>query len=281
MPELPEVETIVRRLQQVLPGKHISSVQVLMPKSFFGDLAAVAQSEIIRVTRRAKILQFDLHSNQSLLVHLKMTGQLIFVDGQARLCGGHPTNDWVQSLPSAHTRVFFTFQDGSQLFFNDQRMFGWIKQVAANDIQKEYKNYAPDVIDDHITSEYFFAKTQRTTRPVKVVIMDNTVMSGVGNIYACDALNLAKIDPRRPAKTLSAQEAETLLAAAKQVITLGIQLGGATIEHFRHVDGFSGNYQDAVLVYGREGKACKNCDGIIQKFSLAGRGTYWCPSCQH
>ena len=110
--------------------------------------------------------------------------------------------------------------------------------------------------------------------------MDNKIISGVGNIYACDGLNLAKIHPARPANSLSDTELKTLFSALKEVIDLGIKLGGATISDYRDVDGFSGKYQDKVLTYGREGEVCKNCPGFITKIKLGGRGTYFCPNCQ-
>lgn len=280
MPELPEVETIVRRLQTVLPQKEISAVTVLKEKSFGGNPSDLTNVKISEVTRKAKIIEIKLDSEASLLVHLKMTGQLIFVDDTIRLGGGHPTSDWVQSLPSSHTRVQFTFSDGSHLYFNDQRIFGWVRHYSASEVEREYARYAPDVIEDQISPDYFWERVQRTSRAIKVVILDSTIMSGLGNIYACDALNLAQISPFRKANQLSRAEADRLLDACKAVLEKGIQLGGATIEHFRHVDGFSGGYQDAVLVYGREGEPCYNCGGTIQKEKLAGRGTYFCPECQ-
>ncbi len=127
MPELPEVETIAQRPNQVLPGKRIVKVSIPAARSFVGDATTLPGLQILTITRRAKILQFSLDNGSFLLIHLKMTGQLIFTDGTTRVGGGHPTDDWVKSLPSAHTRVQFTFEDGSHLFFNDQRLFGWIK----------------------------------------------------------------------------------------------------------------------------------------------------------
>lgn len=280
MPELPEVETVVRRLSGVLPGKSIVSVDVLKQKSFRGFDASILGKTITNVSRKAKLIRMHLDDSTSLLVHLKMTGQLIYLDEEYRVGGGHPTADWVNALPSSHTRVTIGLGNKSWLFFNDQRVFGWIRHVSSEALAQEYSKYAPDVIDEEVSPDYFWQKIQNTSRNVKVVLLDSKIMSGLGNIYVCDALNLARISPYRRANTLSRVEADNLLNASKEVLSKGIALGGATIEHFRHVDGFSGAYQKAVLVYGREGLPCFNCAATVVKEKIAGRGTYFCPNCQ-
>jgi len=280
MPELPEVETIKRRLATVLPGKKILDVEVFHAKPFQGLTEAIIGSKIIAVKRRAKILQFDLDNGLFVLSHLKMTGQWIYVDEKRRLGGGHPSADWVQELPSKHTRIMFTLSDDARLFFNDQRIFGWVKVVDQNGLEKEYSQLGPDVVNDTFTLPYFAKRLQTRGIPIKQAIMDNLIVCGIGNIYACDALNLARINPLRPAKSLKPHEVETLYSAAKSVINLGIELGGATIEHFTDIDGFGGKYQEQVLAYGREGQPCKNCNTPIVKIKLGGRGTYFCPNCQ-
>ncbi len=285
MPELPEVETIVRRLSQVLPGKYIDEVTVLHPKSFQGALEFVVGKQVCSVSRRAKLIRIQLTDNSNLLAHLKMTGQFIFIgaDG-ARLGGGHPTADWVSELPSKHSRIQFSLseenQEQSKLFFNDMRIFGWVKVATDLEVQKEFEKYGPDVHTQAATLEYFAEKLKKTNRNIKQVIMDNSIISGVGNIYACDGLHLAKIDPRRSANSLSKSEIEILLDSLKEVISLGIELGGATIDNYRTVDGFAGKYQEKVRVYGKEGEPCQNCSKKIQKIKIGGRGTYFCPVCQ-
>lgn len=280
MPELPEVETIARRLAQVLPGKHILSVEPHVAKSFVGLPDKVIGSTITGITRKAKLLTISLDTDTVLLVHLKMTGQLIYVDEAHRLGGGHPTADWTATLPSAHTRVTLRLSGAAHLFFNDQRIFGWIKVLPKTKVSEEFKNTAPDIIDPQITPEYFYEKTKTRGIPIKQLLMDNTFVAGVGNIYANDALHLAGIAPNRPARSLSQAEAAKLYTAAKTVIELGITLGGATIDHFRHIDGFSGEYQKEVRVYGKESIPCQVCGTPILKIVLGGRGTFYCPQCQ-
>ena len=281
MPELPEVETVRRQLEQVVVGKKVAEVVVLKDKSWNGDTAQVDGESIIAVKRRSKVLILRLKNELSLMIHLKMSGQLIYVDGEFRIGGGHPTDDWVQNLPSSHTRIIIRFNDGTTLFFNDQRIFGWMKVVTDQQLEVSLQGLAPDVIDKEITVQYLFEKSKRRSIPIKQLIMDNQIVAGVGNIYACDALNLAKISPLRPSSTLSQEEITRLLQSMREVIHRGIELGGATA-HGKYVDvaGLAGKYQDVMRVYNKKDEPCPNCGEMILKIKLAGRGTYYCSNCQ-
>lgn len=281
MPELPEVETIARKLQALIPGKVIKDVIQYHPKSFVGDKSKLNGLPIVNITRRAKIIRISFTNQLNLLIHLKMTGQLIYVDDNHRVGGGHPTADWVAQLPSKHTRVELVFNDGGRLFFNDQRLFGWLRLQTDQEVEKAFEVLAPDIIDPAITPGFLAEKFKRRGQTVKQLIMDTAIVSGVGNIYACDALNLARISPHRPAKTLTLEEIERLVTATKQVITQGIELGGTTFDgKYVDIDGLAGQYQSVVRVYGREGKECLYCQGEITKTTLGGRGTYYCVQCQ-
>lgn len=281
MPELPEVETITNRLKPYLKDKIISKVTQFHKKSFVGNPDEILNTKVLDVTRRAKMIRIQLEKELNLLIHLKMTGQLIYVDDQHRVGGGHPTEDWIQQLPSKHTRTEIDFTDGSKLFFNDQRLFGWIKVMTDDEIKKEWEKYAPDVTSPSFTFEYFSERIQKRSMPIKLLIMDNTIMSGVGNIYACDALNLAQISPFKKANTLSSDQIETLYNAVRSIIQKGIDLGGATTDgKYIDVHGFAGRYQLEARVYDRKGENCLHCGGMILKEKLGGRGTYYCPQCQ-
>lgn len=281
MPELPEVETVRRQLEQVITGKQIAQIEVFKEKSWNGDIPTIVGQKVDRVERRSKVLLIRLVNQYTLLIHLKMSGQLIYVDGQFRTGGGHPTADWVQDLPSSHTRIAITFSDQTKLFFNDQRIFGWIRALPDEAADRSLEGLAPDVIDPLITPEYLFEKTAHRKVPIKQLIMDNQVVAGVGNIYACDALNLAKISPLRPAGTLSKEKITRLLRSMKEVVQLGIDLGGSTSDgKYVNVNGLAGKYQDVMRVYDRKGLACPNCGAMITKIKLGGRGTYYCPNCQ-
>lgn len=281
MPELPEVETVRRRLQEILPGKKIKSIQVLREKSFRGQKKKLLGLEIKRISRKAKLIRFHFPQKLNLLTHLKMTGQLIFVDDKQRVGGGHPTADWVQDLPSSHTRIIYDFEDDARLYFNDMRVFGWMQVMTDEEVEKYYKKYGPDITDQELTVEYLVDKFSNRSIAIKQAIMINQIMAGLGNIYACDALNVAQIDPHRPARSLKRIEIEKLLAAARQVIAEGLETGGATYDgKYVHVDGLSGSYQDQMKVYGREGEKCYQCGGEIIKDKIGGRGTYYCSDCQ-
>lgn len=280
MPELPEVETIVRRLRGLVVGKIIARVTVFRPKSFIGDPVQLVGLPILDLTRRAKLIRFHLPNQQNILVHLKMTGQLIYIDDTTRVGGGHPTADWVRALPSAYTRVHIDFTDGAHLFFNDQRVFGWLRMFTDDEVAQELAKLGPDANDPDLTLPYFAHKITSRKLPIKPLIMDNSIIAGVGNIYACDALNLARLNPWRPGNSLTSEEVQSLFDSIRQVIARGIELKGATVQHFSHVDGFSGSYQLEARVYGRLGQNCYNCGMVIGKKKLAGRGTYYCAQCQ-
>lgn len=289
MPELPEVETIARRLREVVVGKKIKTIEVLRNKSFVGSPSILEGAEITGISRRSKIIQFEFDVPEKMLIHLKMTGQLIYQDKSIRLGGGHPTADWVSELPSKYTRVILHLVGGNsattklqeaQLFFNDLRVFGWLKVLTDAQVQKEFSVLGPDVIDSAVTPQYLFEKLQKRGMPIKLALMDNAIMAGVGNIYANDALHLAKINPFRAANSLSLPEAERLYKAVLQVITSGIELGGATMDAFRHVDGFAGQYQNVVRTYGKTGMPCLVCGTPIVRQKQAGRSTFYCPECQ-
>lgn len=294
MPELPEVETISRQLQVVLPGKVIRRVEVLREKSWRGQASRVVGKTVEGVSRKQKIIEIDL-GDTVLLVHLKMTGQLIFSPTtnsnfqvsisnfqtqKQRIVGGHPTVDWVGELPSKHTRVIFHFSDNSTLFFNDQRVFGWVKEATRVEWLRLRENMAPDVVDTSFTVDYLTQVLKRSRRPVKLVILDQDNIGGMGNIYANDALFLARIHPLTPANQLTVAAVKRLHQAMKQVITKGIETGGSSISHFVDSYGIGGHYQDHFLVYDRVGEACDVCGSLIIKTVVGGRGTYFCPRCQ-
>ncbi len=281
MPELPEVETIARQLNEVLFNRVIGQIVVHREKNFLGLVSTLINKKINQVSRRGKTIRVEFGDDgESALVHLKMTGQLIFVDGDRRVVGGHPTSDWVKSLPSKHTRIEIGFVDGSVLYFNDMRAFGWMKLITNDDYGQMVKNLPPDVVDTEFDLDYFSKVLAKYKRPVKIVLLDQQVMGGIGNIYANDALNMAKILPTRNASELSEKEKKELYKAIKWVIELGIKSGGASAANYVDTKGLGGTYQNYFLTYKRDGQPCKNCGEKIVKIKLGGRGTFYCPNCQ-
>ena len=281
MPELPEVETIRRQLNEVLVGKKIERVEVLREKSFGGDPKKLVGWEVSRVDRKSKLIEIYFKNKEEVvIIHLKMTGQLVFVDEEKRVAGGHPTADWVSSLPSKHTRVMLDFVDGSKLFFNDLRVFGWMRVVNKEKYEKEMRKTSPDVTEKEFSLEYLTEVLKKSRKAVKLVLMDQEKIGGLGNIYANEALYLANIMPDREADSLSSLERKKLLIAIREVIGRGIKYGGASAANYVDTKGLGGTYQDHFLVYKRGGQLCDRCKGVIQKMKIGGRGTFYCPRCQ-
>ncbi len=286
MPELPEVETIARQLNNFLVGRVICAVKVYRDKNFVGDKEILVGGKIKRIGRVAKMVEIELENADFIVqVHLKMTGQLIYIERTQsegkRIVGGHPSADWVNSLPSKHTRIEIVFDDNSALFFNDMRAFGWMRvvslQLADNSLQIKK---VPDVVDEEFSLDYFEKVLIKNKRPIKIVLLDQQLMGGIGNIYANDALNMAKILPTRKACELTKEEAKKLYEAVRFVINLGIECGGASAANYVDTKGLGGTYQNFFLTYKRDGQPCKNCGGKIVKVKLGGRGTFYCPNCQ-
>ncbi len=291
MPELPEVETLRASLSRVLSQKKIADIELLRQKSFPNftkKKGLLVGQEFIEIKRRAKILDLVLSNSQHLLVHLKMTGQLIFVNSQGqRFGGGHPTADWINELPSKHTRVIFNLMDQrdkpSKLFFNDMRVFGWLKVKDQEELLEEFSSYGPDINDPQLNVKYLLKRAKNRQISIKQFIMDNQVLAGVGNIYASEALFRAKISPLRRASSLSKIEMTRLLLEMRQVIELAIVFGGTTFDgHYVGVDGLAGSFQDELQVYGQEDETCPDCgkNFKIKRIKLGGRGSFYCEHCQ-
>lgn len=287
MPELPEVETIARQLDGVIRGREIKKVEILRKVSFQGDCDELLGKTISRVDRHAKMIVWHIKDfDKVVMIHLKMTGQLIYDNKKAvgsdkhTVVGGHPTVDWIAKHPTKHTRVVVEFEDNSVLYFNDLRVFGWMRLVTIDDFEKLLSKLPPDVNANEFSFEYFDKIVEGSGRPIKLTVMDSDKIGGAGNIYTNDALNLSKIDPRRRSKSLTSEERKKLYGALKEVIEKGIKYGGASAANYVHVSGLGGKYQDHFLVYNRDGEKCKNCNGKIVKIKLGGRGTYFCEKCQ-
>lgn len=281
MPELPEVETIKLFLAKNLIGLKIESIDILNPKSFTGDSTEILNKEIKDLKRRGKSLQINF-GDKSLLIHLKMSGQMAF-RGNKSFVGGHPTTDMFGDLPNKSTRVIFNLSGGAKLFFNDQRKFGWIKLIKNEDLllDKFLKNLGPEPLDKEFSLEIFktnLLKRKNTT--VKVAILDQVIVAGVGNIYACEACFIAGIDPGKKVNNLSDGELKKLHQAIIESLKMGIKYGGSSKTHFANPEGKRGLFLNYAYVYGREKLPCKICKTPIQKIKLGGRGTYFCSKCQ-
>jgi formamidopyrimidine-DNA glycosylase len=281
MPELPEVETMRLQLKKFLTGHKIVSVEVRNHKTFQGDEKKITNSKIIDVRRFGKVSVIDLSNNYSILTHVKLTGQYIYrgpnlskpVSLSTKVTGG---------VPGPHTLVIFNLDRDGTLYYNDVRRFGWIRVEKTEDVANEkfIVKLGPEPFKD-LTLPVFIKILSKSSRPIKIVLMDQAKIGGVGNIYATDALWLSKINPKQKANSLDNKRAEELYKAITSVLKMGLKYGGASELAFVTPDGAEGEYQNHTLAYGHTGEPCERCHkAVIEKYFLGGRGTYFCPVCQ-
>ena len=286
MPELPEVETIKRGLESLVIGKSITAVAHDTPKSFPNISSEVEAfligATIIHIHRRAKLLLMDLSTDYTLVIHLKMTGQLVY-RGEQVFGAGHPNDSLIGELPDKSTRVTFTFDDGSHLFFNDQRKFGWVKLYPSVEVPNIdfMKKVGPEPLEMIFTVQNFILRMRRRNRTsMKAALLDQTVIAGVGNIYADESLWAAKIHPASRVIAVSDTQLGRLLKELRFVMQLSIEKGGSTDRNYVDASGKKGSYLSFAKVFRREGQVCERCGTTIVKTKVAGRGTHTCPYCQ-
>lgn len=287
MPELPEVETLRIGLSELLPGRTISSVDFDWPKSFPNSDGDVKQlligASITKIRRRAKVLIIELSTNYSLVIHLKMTGQLVFRSIDKRFGAGHPSDSLVGKLPDKSTRVTLSFKDGSNLFFNDQRKFGWMRLMPTVEVMNLdfFKKVGPEPLSSDFTWQMFRDRVlRRPNSMVKAVILNQTVVAGIGNIYADESLWGAKIHPATRVSHLSTAQFKVFYKELVFVLKLAIEKGGSSDRNYVNAEGKKGSYLSFARVFRREGQPCPRCGTIIIKSRVAGRGTHTCPYCQ-
>jgi formamidopyrimidine-DNA glycosylase len=265
MPELPEVETIARGLQAVLPGRRFTRVSVawrpMVERSPLDVVQQLPGRRIERVGRRGKYVVITLRDGAVLLVHLKMSGRL-YVGG-------------ADETPDPYCRVAFDLDDGAQLRFRDPRKFGRV--YLTEDVESLLGRLGPEPLDDDFTETAFLARLARRRGRVKSLLLDQTFIAGVGNIYADEALFAARIRPLRRAESLTEAEGRRLYAAVRCVLARGIRLNGATLR-----DGMyrGGSFQTSFCVYSRTGEPCPVCGTAIERARIGQRSAHYCPVCQ-
>lgn len=314
MPELPEVETIRLGLQRLIVGKTVAQVHNYnSPKSFPNADGDVAQfllgATITNVRRRAKVLLIELSTDYTLMVHLKMTGQIVYVGGTShqasfrgrgknseftslssggvspslRWGGGHPNDSLIGHLPDNTTREHLEFSDGSRLYFNDLRKFGWMKLLPTLAVPEIdfMKRVGPEPLETDFTGDVLFERLQRRKNTtIKAAILDQSVLAGVGNIYADESLWAAKIHPKTLVKDIPKSKIQNLTSAIRSVLKLSIEKGGSTDKNYVDAEGKKGSYLQFANVFRLDGQPCPRCGTTIEKIRVAGRGTHICPTCQ-
>ena len=273
MPELPEVETIRRQLAPALEGRRLERIEVRDPR--WSDPAppeaisdALNGRAIEWLGRRGKYLVVSFEDDVHLVMHLRMTGNLLLVPADAEEPG--------------HLRVVMDLDDGKRLLFVDVRRFGTGDVLLGSDALAEYfaSRLGVEPLSPDFTADALRALARGRKQPVKAFLLTQERVAGVGNIYADEALFRARIHPQRPVGTLKRPQVAALRDAVVETLEAGIDAKGASIDDYRQVDGAEGSFQDRFLVHTREGEPCPRCGTTIRKLRAAGRGTYVCPRCQ-
>ena len=275
MPEMPEVEIIRQHLDRKLAGKKIRDIEILLPRQLKQPESPEAFKAMCcglaveSMERKGKYLLMRLEGEIRVLFHLRMTGSLVFVEAGA-------------DYENAYTRAVFYLEDGSRLCFADIRTFGVICGLRPGELEsvKGLAEMGPEPLSEAFTAEYLYGAAQRTRMPIKNLLLDQRKIGGIGNIYADEALFLARLHPLRPSSSLSLEECQSLCAAVNQVIEAGIRDGGTTFRDYRNGAGGKGSHQEHLYVYHRQGQPCRECGVLIEYLKVGGRGTHICPMCQ-
>ncbi len=271
MPELPEVETIARGLRSLLQNRCIDRVDLVYAGSVQSDPRAFVDllpgQSILDVSRRGKLLLFHLSSGLCLASHLKMTGKFLFFPPQMREI-------------DIHDRCIVHLDDASSLVFKDQRKFGYLRLMTRNELMAWpfYAQMGPEPLE--MSEDDFVSRLHVRRARIKSLLLDQTCIAGIGNIYADESLHLAGIHPLSPGEMLSPEKLKSLYQSLQKVLNLALEAGGSSFRDYVDGLGRAGSYQDTFLVYGRRGQACRNCGNGLEKIQVAGRTSMFCPCCQ-
>ena len=284
MPELPEVETIKKDLEKKILLKKIIKIEVLKPNlvknklNYF--LKTIKNNTFLSMKRIGKLMILELKDHKYLLIHLRMTGQLVYKDKQKIIVGGH-NYPQIDNLPNKYSHLTFTFQDKSQLFFNDLRQFGYLKIVSQEEKDKVIKGYGLDLLAYNFTLNNFLNLFKERRSILKGVLLNQKTIAGIGNIYADEICFRARVLPQRNINTLTSKDLINLYKATKYIIAKAVRKKGTTFSNYCDSDGKVGNYYQYLKVYKKENNKCLRCkEGLIIKIKVSGRGTRHCSLCQ-
>lgn len=273
MPELPEVETVKRTLEGKILGLSFGTVKILMPKIVRTPSAddftkLIPGKKVLKLGRRGKYILIHLSDDFTMVIHLRMTGQLIY-------CA--PDRERTK-----HTHLIFNLDNGMELRYLDIRQFGQVSLIPTAELQAfpGLGSLGPEPLEDEFTREFFKKELRNRRTKIKALLLDQTFLAGLGNIYVDEALHKAKIHPERLACTLNAREVSLLFQAIRDVLSEGIEHRGTSIKDYVDVEGQAGGFQNRLQAYGRENKPCSHCGDLIARKKVAGRSSFYCPSCQ-
>jgi formamidopyrimidine-DNA glycosylase len=294
MPELPEVETVMRGLRPVLEGRRIATVTLRREGLRFpfpaGFAARLAGKRVLGLGRRAKYILVSIEGGDCLLVHLGMTGRFTVLAkaGAARNLGKfydeEPAGD---DGNGPHDHVVFSLEDGTRIVYTDPRRFGMMDLFAESGTENHrlLKNIGVEPLGNGLNADYLAARFRGKAAPLKAALLDQTIIAGLGNIYVCEALHRARLSPKRKAGTLVRRgrgdpRLEDLVRHIRDILGEAIAAGGSTLRDFAHTDGAGGAYQQQFSVYDRHGEACGTCGAIVKRLVQSGRSTFYCSACQ-
>lgn len=288
MPEMPEVETIRRGLDATVRGARIESVEVLWSPFVDATRAlldtAVAGHQISAIRRRGKALILDLGGDWHLLLHLKMTGQIVVHQhGQLVAFGGHPTTNIVGPMPNSWTRAILVLSADRAVFLNDQRKFARLRVVTTADLAADVflSGIGPEALSDEFSLALFKQRLARfRSAPIKAALLDQSTVAGIGNIYADEILHLARIDPRQPTASLTAAQLAPLHRSIRTILRDAVEHCGTSYPHFIDDGQQRDTYLDHARLFGKQDQPCRVCGTRIERIRVAGRGTNYCPHCQ-
>ena len=282
MPELPEVETIMRGISPFLEGATIKRIKLNradlrwpFPKNFTSRLK---EAKVLNLKRRSKYILIDLNTGETLLIHLGMSGKILVSDSRI----GKYFYEY--SKGSDHDHVIFELNDGTKLTYNDPRRFGAMDLAKPDDLNnhKFLEKLGPEPLGNNFNSDYLETELSKKESPIKNVLLNQSVVAGLGNIYVCEALFMSGISPKKRASKISKIKCEELVRNIRAVLKSAIEAGGSSLKDFTDIQGNSGYFQFEFYVYGRENECCriKHCGRKIKRISQAGRSSFYCPSCQ-
>jgi formamidopyrimidine-DNA glycosylase len=288
MPELPEVETVRMGLAPVLEGRRLTKVEtrrgglrVPFPRDFARRLTG---KRVKTLRRRAKYLLAELDNGETLVIHLGMSGRMaVYAEGGVRKLGQYVYDAAPAGAGSGkHDHVVFETDAPSRIVFTDPRRFGLMTLVPTETLNddKLFDGLGVEPLSNHFHGDYLAEVLKGKKTPIKSALLDQRVIAGIGNIYACEALFRARVSPKRLAGKVRAAEIPVLAEAIKTVLTEAIAAGGSSLRDYRQADGNLGNFQHRFQVYDREGEPCPSCQGTIKRIVQAGRSTFYCPKCQ-
>ena len=286
MPELPEVEVVKQSLQKYILNKNLLKIKVNIKKLRFPVPSNLSKKlsdlKIVSVIRKSKHVIIKFEDCQFLIIHLGMSGTLHLIKNRENYKNTNLSFYHSKNLPKKHNHVFFYFED-FVIIFNDPRRFGYLKLInGQHNLNNYFRKFGPEPLEKEFNFKYLKKYLKKKTKNIKNTLIDQSSISGIGNIYASEILNFSKINPLKPSYKINSQEINKIVIFTKKVLKHAIKKGGTSINNFQSITGDQGSYQKEFRVYGRENKNCKNklCSGTILKLNISNRSTYTCNICQ-